>query len=309
MKITLPSLGSYDLDPTTNPPIFELFKLIMDPEQKEGLSGKISTLELTSEELSGPYDVKDLYNCKRTFTALQVAAGTLSVEAVSALLENGANPKILAQGYRQKWSPLHAALYALNDKPFRDSDESFRKTLEIIDLLRENKADMATIGIGSSGYEWSPFGTAEYVGLPNEKIVELIKHGISPNVLKDGRMGSDGKQEWINNALLKPIAQEILDKNSTEGLYLHPDAMAIVNIYIIELSSSTKTYTSINEPAIAAAVVESTEEDSSESSHEENSVASAPVNPVNDNTTPHETQTTGDTTTDPSSLGHYCSIL
>ena len=257
----------------TNPSqkIIALFDLINNPP--ENLRDSIIAPGLTQEELSQSYKA-DSRGKEINITALGVAAGNLSVKAIEVLLEQNVSPDILIQGYRQQSSALYNAIWDFNDKKQVEKNEEFGTLLKIIDLFREHNSTMSTIKPeGYSHYSWSLLGTAMYVGFSTEQYQQLIKHGISPIILRaDSRCGSQQTQEYINKTYLKPIAKEIFESNSCAGIDLHPEAIAVVDQYIQKLSKGTQSYHSIQlaeaQDAQLAAAHDEDESSSSESEGE-----------------------------------------
>jgi len=100
--------------------------------------------------------VKGEYNDFVDITMLSFCSEIGNYTCVKEMLELGANPNELVDGYRQKYTPLHMVIYIYKVNDMSELEE--RK--KIISALIEKGADIHHKG--NSLYSWPPLAVADW---------------------------------------------------------------------------------------------------------------------------------------------------
>lgn len=116
--------------------------------------------------------VEGKYNDFVDITMLSFCSGIGNYTCVREMLELGASPNEVADGYRQKYTPLHMVIYKAN------GIAELEERKKIMSALIEKDADMHHKGNG--GYSWPPLAVADWLFSSETPALgeHLIRYGV-----------------------------------------------------------------------------------------------------------------------------------
>ncbi len=184
---------------------------------------------------------------ERDVTLLSYCSEIANYECVKKMLDLGADPNELVDGYRQKYTALHMVIYGANGVI---SELGERKN--IISILIEKGADIHYRG--NDIYSWPPLAVADWKFSKEAFVLgeHLIRYGVDWKIISSAESSKAAAIDGPSNPSVTPI-RYLLSGSESFRLFACKEALKVLSTSKCELSSklAESTVTSLKNVAVS----------------------------------------------------------